>query len=113
MKKVEQVIRAWYEVGLECSNRDMYNNKEIMYNVVTELVTIKDHNEGVDGYFQEKFQDECDYEGDLENINFFYSDKNNEVDTKVLKEIFKRLDIEYNEDISGVIKFTIYSTPKR
>lgn len=112
MYKSKRIIKEWIEIGLECSNRRMYEHQDTLWDIVRNLITRDMHEEECSGYWNEKFSSICDYEGDLSELHFYYSDKDNEIDTMILNEICKRLDIEYDESISGLIKFTNFSTPQ-
>lgn len=110
MKSVSKVIQTWFEVGLDCSNRTMYTKQKEMYDLVRDYITEDMHDEGGDGYWNESFGSSSDFEGDLDQIHFYY-DETSDVDREVLQRIFKHFDISSRDDISGLIKFTTYSTP--
>lgn len=93
-------------VGLECSNRGMYDKKNIIWEWANKCFDDKDK---FQEYMQEKFIDKCDYEGDLEEFVYYYTNKE-ELDRRVWKSICEGLDIKYDSFFDAEIRMDIFSS---
>jgi len=107
MKQGKLVEIQYFEYGLECSNREMYTKERIIYEATESIFEKYQKENDFQDFWQGHFMRKCDFEGDIEEIVFYY-DREDEIHREVLKSICKSLNLIFDSFIDCQIRFTIY-----